>query len=89
MIQVLLTNCLHLLNNEERPEDHLEIITSSHFLLAELYSLRNEESGCEETMSDMKTGDEAKGDGETDEGFDWPKVDWIWNKTFSVITTVT
>ena len=72
MVQVLLTNCLNLLNNESRPEDHLEIITSSHYLLAEVYSSFNQniDEGVLENAgrcgSTSPVGDE--------EEFPWPKV---------------
>ena len=63
MVQVLLTNCLDLLNNEPRPDDHLEIITSSHYLLAEVYSMPNTAERCETARDPCD-----------EEEFLWPKV---------------
>ena len=67
MVQVLLINCLDLLNNEIHPDDHLEIITSSHFLLAEMYSMTNlkcEDGDCCESPDLVSDEEELQ----------WPKV---------------
>ena len=73
MVHVLLTNCLRLLSNEPNPEDHLEIITSVHYLLAEVYSL-GKENGVDDLLENGNKSSEVGGDGEKDEGFPWPKV---------------
>ena len=69
MVQVLLRNCLDLLNNDPRPDDHLEIITSSHYLLAEVYSMPNT---AERRENATHPCDEDE--------FPWPKVrKTIWS----------
>ena len=72
MVQLLLTNCLDLLNNEPRPDDHLEIMTSSHYLLAEVYSLTNQNEA-EEVLENTERCENANPVGDEDE-FPWPKV---------------
>lgn len=72
MVQVLLTNCLELLNGEPRPDDHLEIITSSHYLLAEVLSLTNL-SDAEQVLSNTE-GSEGLSPVSDDDEFPWPKV---------------
>ena len=72
MVQLLLTNCLDLLNNEPRPDDHLEIMTSSHYLLAEVYSLTNQNE-TEEVLDNTERCESASPVCDEDE-FLWPKV---------------
>jgi hypothetical protein len=69
MVEVLLTNSLDLLNNEPRPDDHLEIMTSSHYLLAEVYSLTNQNSAKEELEHCESSSPVCDED-----DFPWPKV---------------
>ena len=76
MVHVLLTNCLRLLSNEPSPEDHLEIITSVHYLLAEVYSL-GKENGVDDLLENGNKSSEAGEGGEKDEGFPWPKVGFV------------
>lgn len=73
MIQLLLTNCLHLLNDEPHPDDHLEIITSANYLLAEVYSMGNKNDD-DELLENGSHNNDADPSGDEDEGFPWPKV---------------
>lgn len=73
MVQVLLTNCLDLLNNEPRPEDHLEIITSSHYLLAEVFSLADQKNE-EQSLGNTETEEGSSGECQDHLEFPWPKV---------------
>ncbi|XP_028414584.1 erythroid differentiation-related factor 1-like [Dendronephthya gigantea] len=73
MVQVLLTNCLDLLNNEPRPDDHLEIITSSHYLLAEVFSLADQRNE-EQILGNTATEEGANSECRDDDAFPWPKT---------------
>ena len=72
MVEVLLTNCVDLLDNEPRPDDHLEIMTSSHYLLAEVYSLTNQNSA-EEVLENPERCENSSPVSDEDD-FPWPKV---------------
>ena len=72
MVEVLLTNCVDLLNNEPGPDDHLEIMTSSHYLLAEVYSLTNQNSA-EEVLENPERCESSSPVSDEDD-FPWPKT---------------